>query len=89
MNNEKWLIRLKNCENDDMISAYYTEHPAQVLEIFYFCKEHDIAINIPHDLDDEYYQYNNKEAGSIYEIEVGFGGHEMIPLIDIWLENIY
>lgn len=38
--NEKWLIRLGNCENDNIIAAYYTENPEQNLKTFYFCKEH-------------------------------------------------
>ena len=87
--NEKWLIRLKDCENNDLIAAYYTENPTENLKTFYFCKEHDLEINIPNDYDNENYKYANKEAGSIYDIEVGFGNHETYSYIDVWLENIY
>ena len=89
MNMEKWLIRLNDADKDTMIAAYYTENPEQQLKTFYFCKEHDISINIPHDYDNENYKYADKEAGSIYNIEVGFGNHETYSYIDVWLENIY
>ena len=89
MNMEKWLIRLKDCKNDDLIAAYYTENPKQQLETFYFCKQHDIDIQIPNDYENENYKYNDKEAGLIYEIEVGFGNEETYCTIDVYLEKIY
>lgn len=87
---EKWLIRLIDAEeNDYMIAAYYTEFPEQQLKTFYFCKEHEININIPHDLDNKNYKYNDKEAGSIYDIEVHFGNKDTYCTIDVFLERIY
>jgi len=86
--NEKWLIRLKDCNNFNMIAAYYTENPSENLKTFYFCKEHDISIKIPHDLDKRD-KYSETEGGSICEIEVGFGNKESYSYIDVWLENIY
>ena len=86
--NEKWLIRLNDCENDNMIAAYYTENPSENLKTFYFCKEHNLGIKLPL-IDDKNNKYINKEAGSIYDIEVGFGNDETYSYIDIWLENIY
>ena len=56
---------------------------------FYFCKEHNLGINIPKDTEKEEYEYANKTAGSIYEIEVGFGSHVNLSYIDVWLENVY
>ena len=87
---EKWLIRLINSdENNDLIAAYYTENPKQQLETFYFCKGHDIPIQIPDDFENKNYKYNDKEAGLIYEIEVGFGNEETYCTIDVYLEKIY
>lgn len=86
---DKWLIRLKDCKNDYMIAAYYTINPEQQLKIFYFMKENDIPLSIPKDLDNENYKYNNKEAGSIYDIEVCFGNKHTYCCIDVWLEDIY
>lgn len=89
MNINKTLIRLYDAKNDNMISAFYTDNPSEFLKTYYFCKENDISINIPHDLDNENYKYNHLTAGTIMEIEVGFGGHSNIPYIDVWLEDIY
>lgn len=88
MDNEKWLIRLNDYENDNMIAAYYTENPSETLKTFYFCKEHNLTINLPKDYN-ENNKYIDKEAGSIYDIEVGFGNEETYSYIDIWLEDIY
>ena len=46
------------------------------------------TIMFPND-EKENYEYANKEAGSIYEIEVGFGNKESYSYIDVWLEDIY
>ena len=87
--NEKWLIRLMDCENEHLIAAYFTENPTENLKTFYFCKEHNLGINIPDDNGGKgEYEYANKTAGSIYEIEVGFGSHVNFSYIDVWLENI-
>ena len=86
---DKWLIRLKDCKNDNMIAAYYTENPEQHLKTFYFMKEHDIPLNIPKDYDNKKYKYNDKDAGTIYDVEVGFGGKRTYCYIDVWLEDIY
>ena len=86
--NEKWLIRLKDFDNSNMIAAYYTENPSENLKTFYFCKEHGIGIKIPHKLD-KIDKYSEKEGGDIYDIEVGFGDKETYSYIDIWLENVY
>lgn len=90
---EKWLIRLKDAdcdkEYDDLIAAYYTENPKQQLETFYFCKEHDINLNLPNNSEEKSDSYKDKEAGSIYDIEIGFGSRDTYCYIDIWLENIY
>lgn len=90
MNINKTLIRLYDAKNDNMISAFYTDNPSEFLKTYYFCKENDISINIPHDLDNENYKYNHLTAGTIMEIEVGFGGTGgTVPHIDVWLEDIY
>ena len=90
MNINKTLIRLYDAKNDNMISAFYTDNPSEFLKTYYFCKENDISINIPHDLDNENYKYNHLTAGTIMELEVGFGGAGgTIPYIDVWLEDIY
>lgn len=86
---EKWLIRLYDADNGHMIASYYTENPEQNLKTFYFCKEHDMDLHIPDNYKDDNYEYNNSTAGSIYEINVGFGNDETFSYIDIWLENIY
>lgn len=86
--NDKWLIRLKDCDNDDMIAAYHTENPTESLKTFYFCKEHDIDIIIPHDFNKRD-NYAKKESGRIYDIKVGFGNEETYNYIDVWLEDIY
>ena len=85
--NEKWLIRLMDADNEHLIAAYFTENPSENLKTFYFCKEHGLGINIPND-EKENYEYANKEIGSIYEIEVGFGNKESYSHIDVWLEDI-
>lgn len=90
MNINKTLVRLYDAKNDNMISAFYTNNPSEFLKMYYFCKENDININIPHDLDNENYKYNHLTAGTIMEIEVSFGGAGgTIPCIDVWLEDIY
>lgn len=90
MNINKTLIRLYDAKNDNMISAFYTDNPSEFLKTYYFCKENDISINIPHDLDNENYKYNHLTAGTIMEIEVGFGGTGgTVPHVDVWLEDIY
>ena len=86
--NEKWLIRLMDADNGHVIAAYHTENPSENLKTFYFCKEHDLGINIPKE-EKENYEYANKTAGSIYEIEVGFGSYVNFSYIDVWLENVY
>lgn len=75
-----------DCENEHLIAAYFTENPAENLKTFYFCKEHNLGINIPDDVEKE---YANKEGGSIDEIKVGFGSHINFSYIDVWLENVY
>ena len=89
---EKWLIRLFNAENNDLIAAYYSENPEAQLKTFYFCQNHNIHIYIPDELDNENYKYHNKECGSmfgsIYDIEVYFGNKDTYCSIDIWLEDI-
>lgn len=87
--NEKWLIRLYDYENDNMIAAYFTENPSENLKTFYFCKEHDLKIKLPQHDDDKNNKYINKEAGSIYDIEVGFGNDVSYSYIDVLLEGIY
>lgn len=90
MNINKTLVRLYDAENNNMIAAFYTDNPSEFLKTYYFCKENDISINIPHDFDNENYKYNDKEAGTIMELEVSFGGAGgTIPCIDVWLEDIY
>ena len=86
---EKWLIRLKDCKNDNLIAAYYTDNPKAQLETFYFMKEHDMDLGITENLDDENYKYKNKEAGHINDIVVCFGGYGSYSYIDVWLEDIY
>ena len=86
---EKWLIRLYDSDNDYLITSYYTENPEQQLKTFYFCKENDIPLGIPNDFENENYKYNDKEAGSIYDITVHFGSNIAYCTIDIWLEDIY
>ena len=85
----KWLVRLFDCSNENMIAAYYTETPSESLKTFHFCKEHGIDIHIPENFKKEDCIYNDKEAGSIYEIHVGFGNEESYCYIDIWLEDVY
>ena len=90
MNIDKTLVRLYDADNNNMIAAFYTNNPSEFLKTYYFCKENDISINIPHNLDNENYRYNEKEAGNIMEINVNFGGAGgTIPCIDVWLEDIY
>ena len=86
---DKWLIRLYDADEGPMICAYYTHNPEQQLKTFFFCKEHNIPIGIPDDEENENYKYNDKEAGTIYEIKVGFGNHDTYCTIDVWLEKIY
>lgn len=86
--NEKWLIRLMDCDNSNMIAAYHTENPSENLKTFYFCKEHGIGIKTPHNFDKKN-KYSEKESGGIYDIEVGFGNEETYSYIDVWLENVY
>jgi hypothetical protein len=88
--NEKWLIRLLDCSNEHLIAAYFTDNPSESLKTFYFCKEQKININIPKENDDDKkYEYSDKNSGSIYDIEVGFGTKIAYCYIDIWLEDIY
>ena len=86
--NEKWLIRLMDANKENMITAYFTENPEQSLKTFYFCKEHGIPINIPNS-EDENYRYADKTAGSISEIEIGFGNRDSYCYIDIWMDRIW
>lgn len=88
MVNNEWLIKLSDGDTEEMIVAYYTTNPEQFLATFQYCKNHNIPINIPHKDSDEYYKYNNKDFGDIYEIEVHFGGYDFIPCIEVWLEDI-
>ena len=55
MNINKTLVRLYDAENNNMIAAFYTDNPSEFLKTYYFCKENDISINIPHDFDNENY----------------------------------
>ena len=87
--NEKWLIRLMDWKNDFLIASYFTENPEQNLKTFYFCKEHDLQLYIPKELDNERYKYNDAEAGSIEEITVAFGNRDTYSCIDVYLRDIY
>lgn len=85
MTNET-LIRLKNYNNDNIISTFYTEKPSEFLKLYFFCKANNIPLSAKRTFsnDDEISEEIN---GEICEIKVFFGGGEYIPYIDIWIDQ--
>ncbi len=89
MNVNKTLVRLKDAARDAMICCFFTENGIDFLKQYDYCFKNDISIQIPKDLDKDDCYYNDCESGSIEDIEIGFGGNESIPYIDVWLEHIF
>ena len=76
MNSNNTLVRLMDWKNENMIAAFYTENGVDFLKQYTFCKENDIAIDIPNNWDleeGEYNPYKNKEAGAIEETSEAVG----------------
>lgn len=75
------LIRLKDIDNiNSLINSFYTENPCEYLKMYKFCEKEEIAIHAK--------DKNDKEIiGIIDTIEVGFGGGNNIPYIDVWINK--
>ena len=85
MTTNKTLIRLKDCENDAMLSAIWTEKPVEFLKMYHFCKENDIPITKDTGIND------NCIEGTVEDIAVSFGGtigkDETLPCVDIYIDK--
>ena len=58
------LIRLKNYNDDTIISTFHTEKPSEFLKLYFFCKVNNIPLSANH-------TFNNEEInGEICEIKV-------------------
>ena len=80
----KTLIRLKNYNNDNIISTFYTENPSEFLKLYFFCKANSIPLSANHTFNND--EISEEINGEICEIKVFFGGGEYIPYIDIWID---
>ena len=60
MTHTKVLVRLMDVTNEAVIRAFYTTTPKEILEMYYFCKENDIGINVPTNDDNSNDKYNNE-----------------------------
>ena len=80
----KTLIRLKNYNNDNIISTFYTENPSEFLKLYFFCKVNSIPLSANHTFNND--EISEEINGKICEIKVFFGGGEYIPYIDIWID---
>jgi len=81
--NEYTLVRLKNEKNNDLIRAYYTRTPVEILKFYKYMEENEIDIDIDPDGDCGYGKQYDDMIGSIEYITVGFGGKVTFPYIDI------
>lgn len=86
MTHTKVLIRLRDVTNEAVIRAFYTTTPKEILEMYYFCKENDIGINVPINDDNSNDKYNNEAYLGIEYIEVNFGSDTHFNTIDIWVK---
>lgn len=86
MTHTKVLVRLMDVTNEAVIRAFYTTTPKEILEMYYFCKENDIGINVPINDDNPNDKYNNEACLGIEDIEVNFGSDTHFNTIDIWVK---
>lgn len=78
------LIRLKNYNDDAIISTFHTEKPSEFLKLYFFCKVNNIPLSANHIFNND--EISEEINGEICEIKVFFGGGEYIPYIDIWID---
>lgn len=89
--NNTFLVRLKGCfKNSDkeiMLKAYWTENITETIKLFDYMKKNDIPITNTAEDNSYYPEYDNEEF-HIESIQFNFGGREVVPCLDIWVELI-
>ena len=90
---DTWMVRLMDAKHAALISSLNTNEPDKYLKVAKFCEENDMPLHIPStdSLDDNDYfkkQYGDIEQGTIVGIDVSFGGHGNLNVINIWLDNL-
>ena len=81
--NDKILVKLIDCKNDFMISAFWTTNWSEVLKMYSFLKENDLPYDLKINEEDNKY---NDSFFKIEDIEINFGGNTGVNCILIYVE---
>ena len=84
--NDNFLIRLKSYVHtrEILLKAYYTTEITEHIKAFNYMKDHEIPVYIPVEDNSSYPKYDGEEV-FIYSITFTFGGKEVIPCLDVWV----
>lgn len=79
------LIRYVDVNEDTIIRSLHSVNPSEILKLAYYAKKFELPFEISYNYDNEHDKYN-KKSGFVYEIDLGTGGHDSLPYVDIYLD---
>lgn len=86
--NEKFLIKLIDCENENMITSYYTTNWSEAYKMYYFMRENEVSTVI-HFVKDEKNpsSYDNKEF-FIEDLSMQFGSKIGLNVLEVYVRVV-
>lgn len=86
--NEKFLIKLIDCENENMITSYYTTNWSEAYKMYYFMRENEVSTVIHFAKDQKNpSSYDNKEF-FIEDLSMQFGSKIGLNVLEIYVRVV-
>ena len=86
--NEKFLIKLIDLKNENMIASYYTTNWSEAYKMYYFMRENEVSTVIHYATDEENpSSYDNKEF-FIEDLSMQFGNKIGLNVLEIYVRAV-
>lgn len=86
--NEKFLIKLIDCKNENMITSYYTTNWSEAYKMYYFMRENEASTVIHFAKDEEKpSSYDNKEF-FIEDLSMQFGNKIGLNVLEVYVRAV-
>lgn len=85
--NEKFLIKLIDCSNENMITSYYTTNWSEAYKMYYYMKENEVSTVITYAKDENNPSFYDNKEFFIEDLAMQFGSKVGLNVLEIYVRT--
>lgn len=85
--NEKFLIKLIDCSNYNMITSYYTTNWSEAYKMYYYMKENEVSTVIRYAKDENNPSFYDNKEFFIEDLAMQFGSKVGLNVLEIYVRT--